>query len=121
MTGRVPDGDDRLAKGELIAVRDLFVIEAVFRVFLVAHENLRGLHAIAELPRAADEIGVDVRLEDMRDRDLLLAGQFDVFFYIGCGIEHRCHAVAIVAEHVRKLCDAFGLDTFKDECHGSCG
>ena len=34
VAGRVPDGDDRLAKGELIAVRDLFVIEAVVRVLL---------------------------------------------------------------------------------------
>ena len=115
------DGDDRLAKGELIAVRDLLVVEAVLRVFLVADENLRGLHAVAEFPRAADEIGVDVRLEDVRDRNLLLARQFDVFLHIGRGIEDRRHAVAVVAEQVGKLRDAFGLDAFKDECHGSCG
>ena len=57
---------------------------------------------------------MDVRLEDVRDRNLLLARQLDVFVHVRRGIEDGRDAVAVVAEEIGELGDAFGLDAFKD-------
>ena len=68
MPRRVFHRQDGFAKGKLIAVLELFGLEPVARAALVAGIDLGRSDAIAQLARAADQIGVNVRFEDVSDR-----------------------------------------------------
>ena len=67
MTRRVLHRQDGLADGKLIAILELFGLEAVARASLVTGVDLGRADAIAQLSCAAHQIGVDMRLEDMGD------------------------------------------------------
>ncbi len=77
--------------------------------------NLRRIDAGAELTRAAHQIRVNMGFENMGDGNVLIPGQGDVFFDIGCRIEDRGQTFVVIAEQVGKFCDSLGLDAFEDE------
>src|SRR5262249_28224052 len=79
--------------------------------------NLRRLKTRAEFTRTADQIGMDMRLKDMGDGEPGFAGHFNINVDIGSRIEKRAHSFVIVAEQIRKLRDAFSLNSFKNEGH----
>ena len=92
-----------------------FRVEAVFRAAFAAEINLRRADAGRKLPRAADEVGVDVRFEDVGDATLCFAGVFQVDLHVGARIDHRRHGRLVVPDQIRKLGDAFGLDAFENK------
>ena len=117
MTGGVTRRDQCFAERETIAVFHLLMFELVLRTALVTHVNLRGVDPRAKFARTAHQIGVNVRFENMRDRHLRLTRHVDVNVAIRSRIEDRGDAFFVVAQKIRKLSDAFGLDRFEDERH----
>jgi hypothetical protein len=117
MAGRVFRRDDDLAKLKTIAIFHPFIFKSVFRATFVAGINLRRFQSRAEFARAAHQIGMDMRFENVRDGDTGFARHVDVNVAIGTRIKNRSHAFIIIAHEIGKLGDAFGLDGFKDERH----
>ncbi len=103
------------AERESVAVLHLLGVEAVTRPAFVAGEDLRRIDPRAKFACAAHQIGVNVRLEDVRDREIILARHLQVFVHIGRRIKDGRHALAVVAHEVGKLGNAVGLDAFEDE------
>jgi hypothetical protein len=60
---------------------------------------------------------MDVGFEDVRDRNLLPAGEVEVTVHVRAWIEHRGDACSIIAYQIGKLGYTFGLNGFKYECH----
>ena len=60
---------------------------------------------------------MNMRLEDMRDREPRFACHLNINLNIGSRIENRSHSFVVVAKQVRKFGDAFGLDCFEDKRH----
>ena len=98
MTRRVSRGDQSFAERETIPLLQLFVFELVFRTTLVAHENVCRIQPRLQLTRTAHQIGVNVRLEDVRNRHLRFAGHIDVNIDVWARIEDRCDAFVVVSE-----------------------
>ena len=86
-------------------------------VALAAGVNLRRFQPRAKFARTTYQIGMNMRLEDMRDGETCLARQVHINIYIRPRIENRSDPFVIVTEEVRKFRDAFSLDGFKNERH----
>ena len=71
----------------------------------------------AHSPRAADQISMDVGFKNVRDRNLLLAGELKVAVHVGPWIKHGSDAFGIIADPMGKCVDAVGLDSFKNQGH----
>ena len=117
VTRCVPRRHQCLAESELIALLQLLVFELVFRATLVARENICGVQPRLQLTRTAHQIGVNVRLEDVRNRHLRFASHIDVNIDVRAWIENGCDAFIVVAEKIRELRDSFGLNGLEDERH----
>src|SRR5205823_10576158 len=111
----VPRSEQQFAEGEFIAIFHVLVPESVFRTAFAADANLRGFESRTEFARAAYQVGVDVRFENMRNGKACLARHVDINVYIRSRIENRSDPFVIVTEQVRKLCDTFGLNGFENE------
>ncbi len=111
----MPHCQEGVAERERIAVVQLLGFEAVLRARFMAYVDFRQIDLRAKLPRTAYEIGVNVRLEDMGDGDILLPRQLDVFVDVRGRIEDGGGSFLIVAQQIRKLRDSFRLDAFKDK------
>src|SRR6266404_8813697 len=95
------------------------MFKLVFRTALVTHIDIRGIEPRAELARTTDEIGVNMRFENVRDRYLRLTRHVDVNVAIRSRVEDRGDPLFVIAQKIRKLSDPFGLDRFKNERHPS--
>ena len=113
----VPRRHQCLAESELVALLQFLMFELVFRATFVAHVNVRGIETRLQLARTTHEIGVDVRFENMRNRDACFTCHVDVNVAVRARIENGGNTFIIVAQEIRQLCDAFGLNRFKDERH----
>jgi len=60
---------------------------------------------------------MDVRLKNVRDRNLPGSREFEVAVHVRAGVEHRGHACGIISHQIGKLGDAVGLYGFKYEGH----
>src|SRR5438270_12614217 len=114
MSRRMPHGDDCFAEGETVAVPHLLMVKSVASIFFVADENFCRAYPLAQFARATYKIRMDVCLKNVGNRDLLLAGELEIFLHIGRRIEHGGDAIAVIAKQVGKFSDAFSLDAFKD-------
>ena len=93
------------------------MLELVLCAALVAHIDVGGIEPRLQLARAAHEIGVNVGLENVRDRNLRLPRHLDVDIAVRARVENCRDPFFIVAEQVGKLGDAFSLDGFENERH----
>src|SRR5438309_10542092 len=114
MAGRVPRGDENGAKIELIAVLHLLVLESILRATLVAEIDFGGLNPAAQFPRAADQIGMNVGLENVCDRDVLCARYLNVDLNVRSRIEDCGDTFLIISDQIRKRGQTFRLNGFKD-------
>src|SRR4026207_1815393 len=114
MPRRMPRRHPDFAKYETIPVFYFFRCKAVLCSTLTAGINLCGFKARAELPRTTDQIGVDVRLEDMRDSEPGFARHLNINLNVSSRIENRSDSFVVVTKQVRKFSDAFGLNCFKN-------
>ncbi len=71
-----------------------------------------------EFARPAHEVSMDVRLEDVRDRDAEPLRELQIDLDIWPRIDHGRDPSPVVAYEVRELCDSVGLDTLEDQRHG---
>src|SRR5437870_3793205 len=111
MTRRDNDGPE----AELVAITYFFVLESVMRTSLVAHVDLCRFKSAAKLTRTTNEIGVNMGLENMRDRDVFCARQLEINFDIGPRIEYRRDALFVVSDQIRNFRQAFCLNRLKDQ------
>ena len=70
-----------------------------------------------QLPHAADQVGVDVGLENVGDGDALRARQLDVLLHVTGGVEDRRDTGAVIPDHVGEDGNAFRLHPFKYQGH----
>ena len=115
VTGSMPHGHKGIAESKGIAIVQLLGFKTVLRVRFMAYIDLRGVDTRTQFARTANQVGVNVRLENVRDGDVFFPGELDVFLYIRSGIEDRRDPFVVIPDQVRKLGDSFGLDAFKDE------
>ena len=81
----------------------------------MAGKNLGRVKARAELPRTAHKIGMNVRLENMCNGHARLSRHVDVNVAVRPRIEHRRHAIVVVAYEIGKFGDALCLNGLEDE------
>src|SRR6266404_848411 len=98
----MPHGDENGAEIELIAVLHLFMLESIFRTTLVTEINFGRLNPAAQFPRAADQISMNVGLENVCDRDVLRPRYFNVNVNVRSWIEDCGDTVLIISNQVRK-------------------
>ena len=92
---------------------------------VVRHANLVGFPAVMtrrrvlrtgasrQLPRAGREVGMDVRLEDVRDADLPRGGEVEVHVDVAPRIDDGRNPGAGTADRVRVLREAFIFEAFE--------
>src|SRR6266446_7110749 len=121
MFGRVTRGmsrcDHDFTKCETVAVFYFFVLESVGRATLMAYENRRRFQPRAKFARTTYQIGMNMRLENMRDGEACFARRVYINIYVRPRIENRSDPFVIVTEEVRKFRDTFSLNGFKYERH----
>ena len=117
VTGSMPRRQHQVAEFKLGAIFDGDVFELVLRLPFFADVDLRRPNAIGQFPRAAHQVGMDMRLEHVRDGDFALAGQLDVDFHVGPRIDHGRRARRIVADQVGERRNAFRLNAFENHGH----
>jgi len=93
------------------------MFEAVLGAALVARKNLRRFNTRTQLARTAHQVGVNMRLKNMRNRETCFARHIDVNIAVRSRIENRGDAFVIISDKIRKLGDAFGLNGFENERH----
>jgi len=71
----------------------------------------------AEFACATDEVGVDVRLKNMRDRHLFFTREIKIAVHVSSRVNDCGNACGVIADQIRKLGEAFRVDAFKDEGH----
>ncbi len=72
----------------------------------VTDEDLRRLDPCAKFARPADEVVMDMGLEDVCDRNLLRTGEVEVAVDIRSGIEYRGHASGIIANQIGQFANS---------------
>src|SRR5262245_21742806 len=98
MTGRMPRRDDHGAKVEGVTIRDFFVFKTVTRISFMTDVNLRRLDPALQLPRPANEICMNMRLEDMSNRDVFCTRQFQINVNVCSWIKDRRDAFFVIAD-----------------------
>src|SRR4030088_3275557 len=86
MPRSMPRRDEHFAKCETIAILYLFWSKAVFSAAFSAGINLGRFKTRAKLARTADQIGMNMRLEDMRDSEPRFACHLNINLNIGSRI-----------------------------------
>ena len=79
----------------------------------MAGEDLRRVDPGTEFSRTAHQIGVDMRFENVGNRNVLLPRQLYVFIDIRRRIENSRDARAVISKKIRQLCDSFGFNAFE--------
>jgi hypothetical protein len=110
----MPRSDQHFAKRETIAVFYFLGAKAVLGAAFSTGINLRRFKTRAKLARTADQIGMDMRFEDMRDSEPGFACHLNINLDVGSRIENRSDSFVVVTQQVRKFGDAFGLNCFKN-------
>ena len=110
---RVTSSDGNRSKFEFVAILHRLVFEAVARAAFMAHENFRRFDTTAKFTRTADQICVNVRFENVRDRNVLLARQINVNIDIGARIENGGNSFFVVTDEIRNFSQPFRFDRFK--------
>src|SRR3954469_15041724 len=87
VTRRVPRRQDQSAELELVPVLDRFALKSVFGAAFAAGIDFRGAGPVRELAGAADQIGVNVGLENVGNRHPSLSGQLEINFDVGPRID----------------------------------
>jgi hypothetical protein len=111
----MPRGDHDFAKGESIAIFYFLRGKTVFCAAFSAGVNLRRFESRAELARATHEVGMNMRFKNVRDGHACFARRLDVNIAVRAWIKYRRNSFIIIAYKIRKFCDAFRLDGFKNE------
>src|SRR4029453_1687731 len=117
VAGSIARRHQHFAKCESVAIFYFLGLEAVLSAAFPAGINPRRFQPRAELTRTAHEIGMNMRLEDMRDSKARFTRHIDVNIDICSRVENRSDPFVIVTEKVGKLRDAFSLNGFKNERH----
>ena len=114
---RMTSGQNERAELEFIAILDRLNGKTVFRAAFPARVNLRRPGAIRQFAGAADEIGMDMRFEDVGDGDAVFSGQLQIDFHVGPRIDDGGRAFLIIADQVRDRGDAISENAFEDKRH----
>src|SRR5205807_1756825 len=109
--------ENERTEDKFVAVLHRLARKPVLGAALAAGINLRGARAVGQLARTAHEIGVDVRFENVRDRDAALSRQLEVNLNIRAWVDDCGGALFIIADQVGDCGDAIGENAFKDERH----
>jgi hypothetical protein len=117
VSGRVTGREDERTETEFVAVLYRFWFEAILRSGFAARVNFCPASAIGQLARAADQISVNVRFENVRNGDAVLSRQLQINFHIGPWIDYRGGAFFVIADQIRDRGDAIGQNAFKNERH----
>ncbi len=88
-------------------------VEAVLCAAFATGVNLRRVEPRAQFARTTHQIGVNMRLENVRDRYAGFASCIDVNVAVRARIEHGGNSFVIIADQIGKLSNAFCLDGFK--------
>jgi hypothetical protein len=111
----MPRGNYDFAECESIAIFYFLRGETVFCAAFSTGVNLRRFQSRAELARATHEVGMNMRLKNVRDGYTCFARRLDVNIAVRAWIKYRRNSFIIVAHKIRKFRDAFRLDGFKNE------
>ena len=117
MPRRMPRRDDNRTELELVAILDRFVFKSVTRAAFVADKNLCRFHLVAKLARTAHEIGMNVRLKNVRDRNIFLAREFDININVGARIKNGGDPLVVIADEIGNFRKPFSFYRFKYERH----
>ena len=113
VTRCVSRSDEHFTKFKTIAISYFFVRETVFCTAFVARINLRRFQPRAQFARPAYKIGMNMRFENMRDREADFARHVHINIDICSWVEDCSHSFVIIADKIGKLGDPLGLDGFK--------
>ena len=100
MPRSMPCRDEHFAKRETIAVSYFFRSKAVLGPAFSTGINLRRFKTRAKLARTADQIGMDMRLEDMRDSEPGFACHLNINLNVSSRIENRSDSFVVVTNQV---------------------
>ena len=115
MTRGMSCSDQHFAKSETITVFYFLDFEFVLGSAFVTGKDFRRFQACTEFARAAHQISVNMRFENVCDRDACFSRHLNVNIAVRPRIENRRDSFVIVANKVGKLGDPCGLDGFEDE------
>jgi hypothetical protein len=77
----------------------------------------RGAGPIAQLEVPGDEVGVEVRQEDVRDAQAVLGRHGDVLIDVTLRIDNGSHARRLVADEVRRVREALQVELLEDHSY----
>src|SRR4029077_17454397 len=98
MPRSMPRSDQHLAKRETIAVFYFLGPKAVLGAAFSTGINLRRFKTRAKLARTTDQIGMNMRFEDMRDREPGFAGHLNINLNVSSRIENRSDSFVVITK-----------------------
>ena len=100
VAGTMPGGQKQRSKPELIAILDRLDGKTVFRAALRARVDPGRSRAIGQFPRAADQIGVDMRFKNVGNRYAVFSRQLQIDFHVRPRIDDGGCAFFVIADQI---------------------
>jgi hypothetical protein len=91
---------EKLPEGEAIAIVYFLMFEPVLGAAFVTRKNLRRFNTRTQLAGTAHQVGVNMRLKNMRNRETCLARHIDVNIAVRSRIENRGDAFVIISDKI---------------------
>jgi hypothetical protein len=105
--GRMLRCEDHPAQIDRVSVPELVSIESVRGSALDREDGLGRSGAVDQFTRPGHEVGVNMRFEDVRDRELILACQIHVHVNISPRVDDGGLAGRLVTDQIREVCHPF--------------
>ena len=111
MPGRLHHLDTNGAKLDDAAVADR--LECIFGNRRASEANRRA-NAVSQFEMTRDEIGMEVREEDVRDAKTVIRSERQVLIDVTLRIDDRCQAARLVGNDVRGVSQAVQIELSQD-------
>lgn len=117
MTGSVMGRQNHFAEFECLPILDPFRLKTIFGATRMTDANRDAPEPLTQLSRTAEEIGVNMGLEDSLDGYAVTPRQVQIHLAVGSWIDNCSRARTAIAGQVRKLGDTFGVNLLEDQRH----
>src|SRR6056297_1769150 len=117
MPGRVASCQDQRTEFKTVSAMNFLDRKIICRISFTAGIDFCRSQSLFQFPSAAHEVGVNVRLEDVRNRHTMFSAQLQVDLDVWLRIDHGSSLAAVISDQIRQLGNACRLDAFKYHGH----
>ena len=110
----MPRRHEHFAKCKSIAIFYLLRCKSVLCAAFSTGVNFGRFKSRTKFARTTHQVGVNMRLKNVRDGHAGFTRRLDVNIAVRARVKHSCDSFIVIADQIGKLCDPFGLNSFKN-------